>query len=211
MDVETTEEGVMGKIIVSGPRLSPFRLGRRSHPRTHLLTPGLISQLQDGAKEIQVGTLIAIIAEEGDDISNLSASDYEDSSASASSSSPAPAAEAPKKDTPAAPASTPAPTSSSSSSSSSHSTSFSHSQPLSPSVNRLLLSSSLSSDEVSALKGSGMRGALTKGDVLKAMGKTTTVWGSKEAEGLEKEGQKGVSARYKVSPESPAGIPTLRM
>lgn len=159
--------------------------------------------MQDGAKEIQVGTLIAITAEEGDDISDLKASDFEgDAQPSASSSSSAPPAEsAPKKDdSSSAPAPSSTPSSSSSSSSSSHHTTISHPQPLSPSVHRLLLSSDLSSDAISALKGSGMRGALTKGDVLKAMGKTSTIWGSKEAEVLEKEGLKGVSARYKVRP-----------
>ncbi|KAL7412588.1 hypothetical protein BDY24DRAFT_391936 [Mrakia frigida] len=176
MDVETTEEGVMGKIIAP-----------------------------DGTKNLQVGTLIAILAEEGDDLSTISASDYDSappdtappSSSSSSSASPPPAP------TPAPAAPTPAPTPAPASSSGSHSTtSFAHPRPLSPAVNRLLLTSTLTSDQVSTLKGSGVRGALTKGDVLKAMGKIDSVWGSKEAAGLVVEGKKGVSARFKLPPSA---------
>lgn len=75
---------------------------------------------------------------------------------------------------------------------------FSHAKPLAPSVSRLLATSSLTPEQVKNLKGSGRDGYLTKGDVLKAMGKIATVWGTKEAETLEKAGKRGVMERFAV-------------
>jgi hypothetical protein len=43
-----------------------------------------------------------------------------------------------------------------------------------------LISSDLTSDQISKLKGSGKNGMLTKGDVLKAMGKIKNAYGSAE-------------------------------
>ncbi|KAG8894739.1 hypothetical protein FRC01_012782 [Tulasnella sp. 417] len=138
MDVEAQDDGVMGKIIVS-----------------------------DGSKGVPVGKVIALLAEEGDDISNLevpkedgaSAAPAESQQASSapppsssqpSSSAPEPAAAAPKHEGPYHPKSK---------------------HPIFPSVLRLLQEHNLSTDVDSlGIKGTGVRGMLTKGDVLAYLG-----------------------------------------
>ncbi|KAJ7460923.1 pyruvate dehydrogenase X component [Mycena galericulata] len=137
IDVEAQDDGVMGKILVP-----------------------------DGSKNIVVGKVIALLAEEGDDISNLEAP-KEDASprrkpqqeASSSASTPPPARES--KPSP------PPPTSQHAHSS----TAPSHSRPLFPSVHRLLIENDIS--KPSAIKGTGVRGMLTKGDVLAFLGKAS--------------------------------------
>ncbi|KAG6918021.1 hypothetical protein DXG01_016873 [Tephrocybe rancida] len=141
IDVEAQEDGIMGKIL-----------------------------LQDGAKGIPVGKVIALLAEEGDDISNLQAPKEEKAAPKQESSAPsAPPAE-PVKASPDG-ASTPRP---------SHSHSVSHSRPLFPSVHRLLLEFGVKNPE--DIKGTGVRGMLTKGDVLSYLGKASSPTGTyKEA------------------------------
>lgn len=169
---------------------------RRSLARRTLTPDSRLQQRNDGEKGIQVGELIAILAEEGDDLSSLSADAFE--SGSPDTSPPSKEAAVPEVSTSSSSTSSSPSSSSSSSPSSHHAPTIKHAQPISPSVQRILLGSSLTTEQISALKGSGMRGALTKGDVLKAIGAIKNVWGSKEAETLETEGRKGVSARYKV-------------
>ena len=130
-------------------------------------------QLQDGSKNIPVGKVIALLAEEGDDISNL---------------------EAPKEEAVAPLQSTEASSSHSSSHSSqklesdrvhsagthgppSHApTSLEHSRPLFPSVHRLLLEYNVANP--AKIKGTGVRGMLTKGDVLTFVGKASNPLGT---------------------------------
>ncbi|KAJ6606384.1 pyruvate dehydrogenase X component, partial [Mycena vulgaris] len=142
IDVEAQDDGIMGKILVP-----------------------------DGSKNIVVGKVIALLAEEGDDISNLQPP-QEDSSprrqqqpeSSASSSPPPPAQES--KPPPSPPASQHA-----------HSSAPpSHSRPLFPSVHRLLLEHGIS--KPSEIKGTGVRGMLTKGDVLAFLGKASGPMGT---------------------------------
>jgi hypothetical protein len=222
MDVETTEDGIMGKILV---RLAPPRLFRSLGPvilhpfdilhpferlLRHLCFPcSLRPQVPEGTKEIKIGTLIAILAEEGDDLASLSADSFD----SSVDSSPPPSADAASSTPASSSASSPTPessyqsnnpslpqSSSSSSSTPAHSHGdFTHSRPIAPGVMRLLLNqSTLSVEKISEMKGSGPGGRLTKGDVLKAMGKIETVWGSKEAEKMNKDGKLGAS-QFKVS------------
>uniref|UniRef100_V5F320 Uncharacterized protein n=2 Tax=Kalmanozyma brasiliensis (strain GHG001) TaxID=1365824 RepID=V5F320_KALBG len=157
MDVEAQDDGVLAKIFV-----------------------------QDGSKDVDVGKTIAMLAEEGDDISNI---------------------EAPKDDAPAAPSSTPtddkskqasgksAPDSSSqtaastgsaapSSQGSSSSNAHHHFKgPLFPSVQRLIAENGIE-DAESKIKGTGVRGMITKGDVLAFLGKAKSPTGSfKEPKG----------------------------
>jgi len=56
------------------------------------------------------------------------------------------------------------------------------SPPLSPffDTDNRLISSDLTSDQIKKLKGTGKNGMLTKGDVLKAMGKIKSAYGSAE-------------------------------
>ncbi|CAE6427405.1 unnamed protein product [Rhizoctonia solani] len=146
MDVEAQDDGVLGKILV-----------------------------ENGAKSVSVGTLIALLAEEGDDISNLqppaeSESESskppkkEDQSTSASSAATAPTS----RSSPSAPESA-APNSP-------------HHDfpkgPLFPSVMRLLAQHHVSSKDAKKIKGTGVRGMLTKGDILAYLGLASTPTGT---------------------------------
>ncbi|KII89285.1 hypothetical protein PLICRDRAFT_110091 [Plicaturopsis crispa FD-325 SS-3] len=138
IDVEAPDDGVMGKI------LAP-----------------------DGTKNIAVGKVIALLAEEGDDISNLQPP--KESSPSPSQSPPQPQPQFPP--TPSAPAPTPPPKA--------H-TPLKHTHPLFPSVHRLLLEAGIT--DADTITGTGVRGMLTKGDVLTFLGKASGPLGtSKEA------------------------------
>ncbi|KIM49508.1 hypothetical protein M413DRAFT_109886 [Hebeloma cylindrosporum] len=134
IDVEAQDDGIMGKI------LAP-----------------------DGTKGIPVGKIIALLAEEGDDISNLQ-----------------PPKDEPAPTPPPKQAEAPAPTSASSSAptpndaqcSQSHAHSPpAHSRPLFPSVHRLLLENGITKPD--DIKATGVRGMLTKGDVLAFLGKAS--------------------------------------
>lgn len=119
------------------------------------------SQVQNGAKGVQVGKIIALLAEEGDDISNLEVPKESEKPAPAketSSSSPPPASPPP---TPKAPAPEPV-------AHSTHASHPTHSRPLFPSVYRLLVEKNVTNP--SEIKGTGIRGMLTKGDVLAHLG-----------------------------------------
>jgi pyruvate/2-oxoglutarate dehydrogenase complex dihydrolipoamide acyltransferase (E2) component len=122
-------------------------------------------QAPDGSKNVQVGRVIAILAEEGDDISNLEVPKE------GSKSAPPP----PKLETQATPlppqAPTPAPKAS-------HHPK--HSKHLLPSVIRLLIEGNVADAE--AIPGTGVRGMLTKGDVLAYLGRASSPMGTlKEA------------------------------
>ncbi|KAK7035795.1 pyruvate dehydrogenase complex protein X component, mitochondrial [Favolaschia claudopus] len=136
IDVEAQDDGVMGMIIVP-----------------------------DGTKNVVVGKVIALLAEEGDDISNLqpppedaSSRQKQQQQQSESKASSSQSQEAkPSPSTPSAP------------SKDTHSSGTpSHSRPLFPSVHRLLLEHDVS--KPSEIKGTGVRGMLTKGDVLAYLG-----------------------------------------
>jgi pyruvate dehydrogenase E2 component (dihydrolipoamide acetyltransferase) len=103
IDVEAQDDGVLAKIMVSGDRrCRGWDAGRgcerclRGERGLERIGSGrctvLIPQVNDGAKSIQVGTPIAIIGEEGDDLSGA------DALASEASSAPAPKKEEPKQD-----------------------------------------------------------------------------------------------------------------
>ncbi|KAG6813349.1 hypothetical protein H0H92_011897 [Tricholoma furcatifolium] len=137
IDVEAQDDGVMGKIL-----------------------------LQDGTKGIPVGKVIALLAEEGDDISNLEVPKEEKVAPKAEAAAPPPPPVAePVKATPPTPAAQ---------SLSSHS--VSHSRPLFPSVHRLIHEFGIMKPE--EIKGTGVRGMLTKGDVLAYLGKASTPTGT---------------------------------
>ncbi len=148
IDVEAQDDGVLGKILV--------------RPTTPLLVLyGLIfrGQAPDGAKNIPVGKTIGLLAEEGDDISNLEVP-ADDPAPSPKASQPTP--EPPKAPTPSTPKSeTPA--------SAGHHVPH-HSRPLFPSVLRLIQEHSISQGDVDKINGTGVRGMLTKGDVLTHLG-----------------------------------------
>jgi pyruvate/2-oxoglutarate dehydrogenase complex dihydrolipoamide acyltransferase (E2) component len=121
-------------------------------------------QLQDGAKNVPVGKVIALLAEEGDDISNLQPPKED---------KPAPRQAAPSPSSPLPDLPKPSPTMNFTSSPSQlpPSTPLFHSRPLFPSVHRLLLEFGVT--EPQSIKGTGVRGMLTKGDVLAYLGKAS--------------------------------------
>ncbi|KZV99175.1 single hybrid motif-containing protein [Exidia glandulosa HHB12029] len=129
IDVEAQDDGVLAKIIVP-----------------------------DGAKGVQVGQLIAVFAEEGDDLASLEIP-KDDEPASATASKPSPG-----QSTPSEPA--PQKQQEALSSKSKHHEPIESSKPLFPSVLRLLQEHGLSGKDAESIKGTGVRGMLTKGDVL---------------------------------------------
>ncbi|KAF9533561.1 single hybrid motif-containing protein [Crepidotus variabilis] len=177
IDVEAQEDGIVGKIFAP-----------------------------DGTKGVPVGKLIAILAEEGDDISNLEmpkdeptpppSKSEEPQGSSSSASSSAPSAE--------------------SESSSSHSHVLpEHDRPLFPSVHRLLLEHGITS--LDKIKGTGVRGMITKGDVLTHLGKASGPLGtfkfgpSPIEEALASKG-KGAGAKGGAAapPKTPLDGPSIR-
>ncbi|KAJ7491207.1 pyruvate dehydrogenase X component [Mycena latifolia] len=142
IDVEAQDDGIMGKILVL-----------------------------EGSKNIVVGKIIALLAEEGDDISNLQppqeATSPRRQQQPESTPSPAPAPPAQQSQPPPPPAV---------SQHAHSSTPPSHSRPLFPSVHRLLMEHGIA--KPSEIKGTGVRGMLTKGDVLTFLGKASGPMGT---------------------------------
>lgn len=142
MDVEAQEDGILVKVIQG-----------------------------EGSKGVQVGTRIAVIAEEGDDISSLELPPDEAPQA-------AKAAEAPKAQTPAAPETPASPEPKSAPATSPPKTSakpggktVNKSYPLLPSVIHLLKQNGLDESAVDGITPTGPNGRLLKGDVLAFLGK----------------------------------------
>ncbi|KAG1749129.1 single hybrid motif-containing protein [Suillus paluster] len=159
IDVEAQDDGILGKIIAP-----------------------------DGSKNVQVGKVIAILAEEGDNISNLEAPKEE------SKLAPPP----PKTETQAAPP--PAPTPQPTTPKASHHPK--HSKHLLPSVIRLLIEGNVADAEV--IPGTGVRGMLTKGDVLAYLGRASSPMGT------FKEAKKEVPVPKKVGEAKPLDGAAIR-
>jgi len=139
IDVEAQDDGILGKIIAP-----------------------------DGSKNVQVGRVIAILAEEGDDISNLEAPKEESKSAHSLT----------ELETQATPLPPQVPTPQPTTPKASHHPK--HSKHLLPSVIRLLIEGNVADAE--AIPGTGVRGMLTKGDVLAYLGRASSPMGTfKEA------------------------------
>ena len=136
MDVEAQEDGILMKIMQG-----------------------------DGSKGVRVGTRIAVVAEEGDDISSLEIPPDE-------SPTPAKAAEAPETPAPAAPEPKSAPpTSVPPEDSKPGRRPSKQTYPLLPSVAHLLKENGLDETAISAITPTGPNGRLLKGDVLAFLGK----------------------------------------
>ncbi|WVQ79724.1 hypothetical protein IAT38_001824 [Cryptococcus sp. DSM 104549] len=181
IDVEAQEDGVMGKILV-----------------------------KDGAKNIPVGQIIAILAEEGDDLSAIEIpSDTSPPSApnSSPSSSSDPAAktdvEEPKRggEEPKRVEARKEETGEVKVEKHGHKE-VKHDKPLFPSVSRLLQESDLTPSQISSLKGTGRHGMLTKGDVLLALGKIKSAYGSAEKLNVDVMGPSGKRASENAATEA---------
>ena len=136
-----------------------------------------------------VGKTIALIAEEGDDISNLQVP-LEDGPPLSTQSSSNP--ESAKKQVEAPPPAPSAPPS--------HSAhDIEHSRPLFPSVMRLLLENNIT--DANKIKGTGVRGMLTKGDVLAFLGKASSPLGTyKETSSPPQQVPKAEPPKVRVAP-----------
>ncbi|EJD05936.1 single hybrid motif-containing protein [Fomitiporia mediterranea MF3/22] len=158
IDVEAQDDGVLGKI------LAP-----------------------DSSKNIPVGKVIALLAEEGDDISNLEAPKEEASKASQKpqeKSTPEPS----KTTESALQAPTAQPLG--------HDIHVQHAKPLFPSVQRLLIENGI--ENADKIKGTGVRGMLTKGDVLAFLGKASSPLGTFKPQKVDTPAPKKAQEEIKV-------------
>ncbi|KAF9228752.1 single hybrid motif-containing protein [Gyrodon lividus] len=158
IDVEAQEDGVLGKILLRAIPALPHTLSHTTHN----------TQALDGTKNVPVGRVIALLAEEGDDISNLEAPKEEPKPAPSSK----PETSAAPPSSPSSPSMSPQPLQESVR----HSHHPTHSKHLLPSVIRLLIEGGITNAEV--IKGTGVRGMLTKGDVLSYLGKASNPLGT---------------------------------
>ncbi|KAH8117454.1 single hybrid motif-containing protein [Phellopilus nigrolimitatus] len=135
IDVEAQDDGIIGKIL-----------------------------LPDGSKNVAVGKVIALLAEDGDDITNLEAPKEGTSKAP---NVPNRDSEPTKRvQTPQQPSAQPK----------AHDIQIQHTRPLFPSVQRLLIENSI--ENTDKIQGTGVRGMLTKGDVLAFLGKASSPLGT---------------------------------
>lgn len=188
IDVEAQDDGILGKILV-----------------------------KDGSSKIPVGQIIAILAEEGDDLSAIEVpSNLAPEGESSGSSSPEKEESKKEEAAPAKSEAAPAPAPKKEETKSTgggggghgHKT-IKHPKPLFASVSRLLLESDLTTEQISKLKGTGRNGMLTKGDVLKATGKIQNAWGSAEKLSTDPLGPSGrrASESKATTPSSKAEKP----
>lgn len=136
----------------------------------YALTRLFSSQVQEGEKGVPVGKTIAMLAEEGDDISNVEVP--------ADDSKSAPSAGKEQIEQPKADSQAPSTSQSPGNTVQSAEHSPKLSTPMLPSVTRLLIENHVSQADAEKIKGTGMRGMLTKGDVLSFLGKASSPTGS---------------------------------
>jgi len=123
-----------------------------------------------------------MLAEEGDDVSNVEVPAEEEASPPKSSEKPAESSSSSST-----PPSEPKESSVEKSTESKHAPQLS--KPLMPSVSRLLAEYNVSAKDAESINGTGIRGMLTKGDVLAHLGK------AQSPTGTFKEDKRGVSAQ----------------
>ncbi|KAN0066270.1 pyridoxine biosynthesis protein [Thecaphora frezii] len=143
MDVEAQDDGVLAKILVA-----------------------------EGAKDVQVGKIIALLAEEGDDLSNLEAPKEQESQPQQQQQTSTTESQRHGQEA----KSSPPPTTQAGASHGSHG-SHSFNGPIFPSVQRLIVENHIQ-DAQSKIKGTGIRGMITKGDVLAYLGKAQSPTGT---------------------------------
>lgn len=158
--------------------------------------------LGDGSKNVPVGKTIALLAEEDDDISNLEVPEEKTSPDPQKGDKPSSPRSASESSPPLA---TPA---SAAQSKSEHLHKLPvHNRPLFPSVQRLVLENHLSTDDLKKISGTGVRGMLTKGDILAHIGRASSPWGTSKSSKGEQEPQASVS---KPAPEKVFDAETVR-
>ncbi|KAF9874018.1 biotin-requiring enzyme [Colletotrichum karsti] len=173
MDVEAQDDGVMFKI-----------------------TTG------DGAKAVEVGTRIAVIAEPGDDLSSLEIPADDKKASSSSAPKPAENKEAPKSDTPERREAPQAQAGSNAKGGAPREQRY----PLYPSVQHLVNEHGLDKDVVSRIEPTGPGGRLLKGDVLAYLGSINAETPSKIMDRAVKMSHLDLS-NIKVAPKKAAEAP----
>lgn len=154
MDVEAQDDGIVAKIIQA-----------------------------DGAKGVQVGSRIAVLAEPGDDISSLEMPSDD--------SKPAPKHETKKQESkaesadPAPSQNSEPPKSASSSSKPSSGTGQNTKYPLYPAVTALIHANHIPESEISRIPASGPNGRLLKGDVLSYLGRIQADYSSTQSKRIQ--------------------------
>ncbi|KAI9737124.1 MAG: pyridoxine biosynthesis protein [Cirrosporium novae-zelandiae] len=176
MDVEAQDDGIMAKILVG-----------------------------DGTKGVKIGSRIAILAEEGDDLSTLeippddskpASPPKEDKAKSEVSASPM-KTEAP----PAAPSKSPAPSPKKSAPSSESGAKPTHqTYPLYPSVAQLFHENNIPLSEADNIPASGPKGRLLKGDILAYIGKIPKEYPGEQSTRIANLGHLDLSNIQKAAP-----------
>lgn len=177
MDVEAQEDGIMAKIFVG-----------------------------DGSKAVKVGARIAVIAEEGDDLSSLKIPEDDAKPVESPAENVSKAAEEQKTSAPA-PKGTPEnkrpdrerPKTSP------QGPGQNPKYPLYPAVQALILANHIPEDEVLKIPATGPGGRLLKGDVLAYMGSIKSDYSKTQSERIQKLGHLDLS-NIKVA-KAPAGVP----
>ena len=153
---------------------------------------------------MQVGSLIALLAEEGDDLASITAP--EPSTSSAPAATPAESNESASNNSSSA-FPTPAATKAASPAHSHGDVHPTHSHTLLPSVLRLLMLEGIS--DTSSIKATGPRGHLTKGDVLAHLGRIKTATGSEKPD--DAHASHGAPAKADGAAKAKAEAPTKEM
>ncbi|KAI9658495.1 MAG: pyridoxine biosynthesis protein [Alyxoria varia] len=188
MDVEAQDDGVLAKIMVSS-----------SSPACASGSPQLIpKQEHNGAKSVKVGSRIAVMAEEGDEIASMEIPP-EDSAASSKSSTQQPT---PSSTASESGAETPPTASPSSSSSSPTAQAQPQRYPLYPSVQHLVHTKGLD-NQVDQIPASGPNGRLLKGDVLSYIGQINKDYSSKQSSRISQLGNLDLSNIQRAAPKTP--------
>jgi hypothetical protein len=178
MDVEAQDDGIMAKIFAP-----------------------------DGSKNVQVGTRIAVIADEGDDISSLEMPPEdvkkaeEEEAESKRESKPAPHPEPTLTPTDSRP---PRLSPASSPSGPSQNTKY----PLYPSVTALIHENHLSDSDIAKIPATGPQNRLLKGDVLAYLGSIPSDYSSKESKRIEHMSHLDLSNIKILPPTEKPAVPT---
>jgi pyruvate/2-oxoglutarate dehydrogenase complex dihydrolipoamide acyltransferase (E2) component len=172
MDVEAQEDGIMAKIIQA-----------------------------DGAKGVQVGTRIAVLAEAGDDISSLEIPPEESKPAPKQESKKEESRPKPSPPSEASPAKSPEASKSATSSKTPSGAGQNTKYPLYPAVTALIHENHISESDISKIPASGPNGRLLKGDVLSYLGRIQSDYSSTQSKRIQHLAHMDLS-NIKIAPPS---------
>jgi hypothetical protein len=161
-------------------------------------------QETDGAKGVQVGTRIAVIADAGDDLSTLEIPPEDIVPSPAKEEAKSEPSQAPSTESSAEP--TPKPTPSSSGASTPSGPGQNPAYPLYPSVMALLHENHVPDSDIEKIPASGPKGRLLKGDVLSYLGTIGSSYSSEQSSRIEHMAHLDLS-NIKIAPPKTAAPP----